>query len=134
MRHIYAAASDITMATMCSYQPYQHALTHWKCVLCCHTNFPRFDLTDQESDRHHSNTPPSISFHIYHLISYFTVYGRHPLDENNFFRLYLQKLYSAPPENIYIRKDLVMIEEYIADFHTIFYTPAMKRYHLTLHI
>ena len=26
--HIYAAAADMDMATMCAYTPYQHALSH----------------------------------------------------------------------------------------------------------
>ena len=31
--HIYATASDMASATMCSYPQSEHALPHWKCVL-----------------------------------------------------------------------------------------------------
>ena len=31
--HIYAKASDMENATMCTYQQSDHALPHWKCVL-----------------------------------------------------------------------------------------------------
>ena len=53
--HIYATASDTTMAKICAYPPYQHALTSCKCVLHCCTNFLCIDLPGQDSDRHHSN-------------------------------------------------------------------------------
>ena len=32
-RHIYAKASDMANATMCTYTQSEHALPHWKCVL-----------------------------------------------------------------------------------------------------
>ena len=32
-RHIYAQASDMAKATMCTYPQSDHALPHWKCVL-----------------------------------------------------------------------------------------------------
>ena len=111
------------MATMFSYTPSQHVLPHWKCVLHCCSNCPRIDLTDQESDRHHSNASPSIIFHIYHLIARCTVHGRRPLDERKNDRLCFQDLATVTPEKLYTRKKIVMMETYIADFHTSFYIP-----------
>ena len=55
-RHIYATEADMSMATMCEYPPSQHVLPQWKRVLCCCSNFSRIDITDQESDRHYSNS------------------------------------------------------------------------------
>ena len=46
-RHIYATASDMSMAAMSSYTPSQHALPHWKYVLHCCANFPCIDLPYQ---------------------------------------------------------------------------------------
>ena len=44
-RHIYAKASDMENATICTYPQSDHVLPHWKCVLrCCaecqHINIP----------------------------------------------------------------------------------------------
>ena len=85
-RHIYETASDMDMDTMCAYLPYQHALPHWKFVLRFCSNCPRIDLPYQESDKHYFNPSPSIRFHIYHLITWFTVHGRRPLDEKKICR------------------------------------------------
>ena len=81
-RRIYATASDMDMATMCAYPPFQHTLPHWKFVLCFFPNLPRIDLPVQSSDRHRLKTFPPICFHIYHLISRFTVHGRCPMEKN----------------------------------------------------
>ena len=78
---IYVAVSDMVMANMCEYPTYQHEFPHRKFVLHCCTNFPRINITGQESDTHHSNTSTSISFQVYHLIARCTVNGIHPLDE-----------------------------------------------------
>ena len=81
--HIYATAADMAMATMCAYPPSQHAFPHWKFVLSGCADCLCIDLPDQESDRHNSNTPPPISFQIYHTIAQCTVNERLPLDEKN---------------------------------------------------
>ena len=90
--HIYVSASDIAMAKICAYSTYQHELPHSKFVLCCCSNFPRIDIPGQESYMHHSNTYPSILFHIYHLIARFTIHGRNQRDEKKICRLCLQNL------------------------------------------
>ena len=39
-RHIYATASDMANATMCTYPKSEHSLPHWKCVLRCCNDCP----------------------------------------------------------------------------------------------
>ena len=67
-RHIYSKASDMEKAKMCTYPQSDHALSHWKCVLRCCAECPYINLPDQEIDKKHKETTPSIRFHIYHII------------------------------------------------------------------
>ena len=60
--HIYQKTHDTSMAKMCTYPPYQHALPHWKCVLNFCENCPRISITSQELDKNHSKTCPKIMF------------------------------------------------------------------------
>ena len=46
--HIYAKASDMENATMCTYPQSDHALPHWKCVLRCCSDCPCINIPDQE--------------------------------------------------------------------------------------
>ena len=131
-RHIYVTEAYMAMDKMCAYPPYQHAFPYFKCVLLCCSNCPCIDLSYQESDRYRSNTYTSIRFHIYHLISHFTVHGRRPVNESKFCSLCLQDPSTVPPLKLYTRKELVMMETSIADFHTSFYIPAIKK--LALHL
>ena len=64
-RNIYQIASDIAMATICAYPPYQHELTHWKFALRCCAQYPRIDIPIKESAKHNSNTFPTILLHFY---------------------------------------------------------------------
>ena len=50
-RHIYANASDIEKATMCTYPQSDHALPHWKCVFLYCTEFLHINLPDQETNK-----------------------------------------------------------------------------------
>ena len=68
-RRIYAKASDMAQATMCTYPQSSHALPHLKCVLLCCTYCPCINLPDQETYNHNSDTTPSIRFHIYLIIA-----------------------------------------------------------------
>ena len=121
--HIYATVAEMYMKIMCAYPPYQHALSHWKCVLVCCSNLPHIDILDQYSDRRNSNASPSINFHFYHLIARCTVRERQPLDEKKICSLCLQDLDNVTHAKIYTRKELVMMETYISDFHKSFYIP-----------
>ena len=88
---IHKTSVDIDMVIICAYQPSQHALTHWKFVLCCCVNCPCIDIPDQESDRHHSNTSLSVCFYVYHLIVRCTVHGRRPQHKNKIYCLFLHE-------------------------------------------
>ena len=46
--HIYAKASDIANATMCTYPQSEHALPNWKFVLRCCADCPCINITNQE--------------------------------------------------------------------------------------
>ena len=61
-RHIYANTSDMVKATMYTYTQYDHALTHWKCVLRCCANCPYINITDQETDKNMKKQHPKLGF------------------------------------------------------------------------
>ena len=52
-RHIYANASDISKAIICSYPHPDHALPHWKFVLRCCAECPHINIPDQETNKKH---------------------------------------------------------------------------------
>ena len=62
-------------ATMCTYPQSDHALPHWKCVLRCCDECPYINITDQETNKKHEETTPSIRFHIYNIIGNYTDHG-----------------------------------------------------------
>ena len=76
IQHRYQIAYDMEMATICVYPPSQHTFPHWNYLLHHFENFPCIDLTSQQLYKHHSNTCPTMSFHVYHLIARCTVQGR----------------------------------------------------------
>ena len=47
-RHIYAKASDVAKAKICTYPQSDHALPHCKCVLYCSADCPCINIPDQE--------------------------------------------------------------------------------------
>ena len=103
-RHIYAKAYDIAKATMCTYPQSDHALTHCKCVLRCCDECPCINITDQEIDKKHDETTPSIRYHIYHIIGRCTAHGRIPLKYKKYVtcvnkNLHQMNLEKYTPEN-----------------------------------
>ena len=74
-RHIYANASDMENATMCTYPQSDHALPHCKCVLWCCDDYTYINITDQKTTKNHDETTPSIRFHIYHIVGRCTAHG-----------------------------------------------------------
>ena len=74
-----------------------------------------------------------IRFHIYHIIGSCTAHGRISLKDKNI--CYMCKQESLPYKytKIYTRKELVMMETTISDFHTSFYIPAIQKlaFHMT---
>ena len=82
-RHIYAKASGMENATMCTYPQSNHSLPHWKFVLQCCAYYPYITIPDQETDKNHEETTPSIRFHIYHINGGCTTRGRISLKDKN---------------------------------------------------
>ena len=125
-RHIYAKVSDIANATMWTYNQSDHALLHWKCVLRCCVDCPCINLPDQETTKKHEETTPSIRFHIYHIIGRCTAHGRITLKDKKICYMCEQEYLPDSSTKIYTRKELVMTETTIYDFHTSFYIPAIQ--------
>ena len=61
-RHIYAKASDMENATMCTYPRYDNALPYWKCVLRCCAECPCINLPDQEKNKKMNKQHPQLGF------------------------------------------------------------------------
>ena len=70
-------------------------------------------------------------FHVDHLIAWCSLYGRKPMDKKGNFRLCWSNPTSVPPAKLYTIKELVMMETYIDNFHTIIYVPEIKIYRST---
>ena len=60
--HIYAKASDMANATMCTYPQSNHALPHWKCILQCCAEFPYINLPEQEKNKNMKKKHPQLFF------------------------------------------------------------------------
>ena len=130
--HIYANAYDMAKAAMCEYSQSDHALPQWKFLLRCCAQCPSINITDQETDDKHPKPSPSIRFHIYHLNSRCTKHGRLMLTDNKICRWFQQDTDSGQSTKIYTRKELVVMETTISNFHTSFYIPAIQN--LAFHI
>ena len=126
-RHIYAKASDMAKPIMCAYPHSDHALTLWKCVLICFAKFPSFDIPNQRTDDQCSNTSPSIRSHIYHIISRCTTHGRFPLNYKKLCLICRQYSSSEQPIKIYNRKQTVMMDTTISNFHRSFFIPEIQK-------
>ena len=60
--HIYAKASDMENATMCTYPQSDHALPHRKCVLWCCADCRCINIPDQETTKKHEKKHPLLGF------------------------------------------------------------------------
>ena len=60
--HIYAKASDMANATMCTYPQSDNALPHWKCVLRCCADCPCINITDKETTKNITKLHPLLGF------------------------------------------------------------------------
>ena len=132
-RHIYAKAYDMAKATMCAYSQSDHELPNQKYVLGCCAKCPGINLPDQETDDKYPDTSTSISFHIYHLIARCKINGRLPLTDKKICCKCQHDTASGKSTKIYIKKELVMMEMTISNFHTSFYIPAIQKlaFHIT---
>ena len=117
---------------MCAYSQSDHALPHWKCLLRCCVQCPSIIIPDQETDDKHPSSSPSICFHIYHLIAGFTKHGRIPLTYKKRCRKCQQNTDSGQSKYIYTRKELVMMDMTISNFHTIFLFHEYRSWSFTL--
>ena len=81
----------------------------------------------------HEETTPSIRFHIYHFIGRCTTHGIITLKDKKICYMCKQESSADKSTNIYTRKELVMIETTIYEFHTSFYIPTIQKlaFHLT---
>ena len=125
--HIYSKASDMANATMYKYPQSEHALPHWKCVLRGCVDCHCINIPDQETTKNHDETTPSIRFHIYHIIGRCTSHGRIPLKDKNICYMCEQESLSDKCTKIYTRKELVITETIISDFHASFYIPDIQK-------
>ena len=65
-------------------------------------------------------------FHIYHIIGRCTAHGRIQLKDKKTCYICRQESSSDEFRKIYTRKELVMMEKTIPDFHTSLYIPAIQ--------
>ena len=85
-----------------------------------------------ESDQHSSNGIPKIRFRVYTLTARYTVHGRNPFNEKKQCKLWGSSTDSIGTEKTYTRKELVMMETSIVDFHQQFHIPAIQTFVLHL--
>ena len=126
-RHISVKESDMAQATTCVYPQYYHALPHWECVLRCCSDCPCINLNEQETENQYSETTPSIRFHVYFIISRCSAHGIIPFKDNTICYMCKQESTSYESTKIYIRKELVMMETTIFDFHTRLFIPDIQK-------
>ena len=117
---------------MCEYSQSDHALPHWKCVFRCFSKYPSINLPGQEPGDQYLDTSPSVCFHIYRLIARCTKHGRLPLTDKKTCRKIQQDTASGQSTKIYTRKERVIMEKTVSNFHTSFYIPEIQK--LTFHI
>ena len=60
--HIYAKASSMANATMCTYTQSEYVLPHWKCVLRCCAECPCINIPDQETTKKMMKQHPQLGF------------------------------------------------------------------------
>ena len=119
-RHIYTKSYDMVKEALCANSQSDHTLPQWKCVLQCCAHCQSINITDQETDDKHPNPSTSIRFHIYHLIARCTNYVRLSLTKRESCHEWQQDTDSGQSIKIYTRKELVMMETTISNFHTSF--------------
>ena len=93
-------------------------------ILC---DCPCINIPEQETTKKHDENTPSIRFHIYHIIGRCTTHGRISLEYKNMCYMCKQESLPDTSTKIYTRKELVMMETKISDFHTSFYIPAIQK-------
>ena len=113
--------------TMCPCTPTHHGIPHWKGVLHCHDKFPSIVIPTQEANKDTTNTCQTISFNVYKNVPYCTMYGRFPYQELKVCYMCSTMHSTEMTEKLYTRKDLVLLETLIKEFHEKFYIPGIKK-------
>ena len=86
----------------------------------------------KKTNKKHEETTPYIRFHIYHIIGCCTAHDRITLKDKKI--CYTCRIESSPDKytKIFTRKELVMTETTISEFHTRFYITAIQKLDLNL--
>ena len=100
-------------------------------MICC-AKCPNVNLPDQEIDYQYSDSSPSISFHVYHIIARCSTHGRIPLNDKKHCRKCENNVASEQSTKVYTRKEIVMMEKTISNFYTSSYIPEIQK--LAFHI
>ena len=81
----------------------------------------------KEQIKNMSKQHPKLGFTFYHIIGHFTAHGRIQLKDKNI--CYMCKQESSPDNStkIYTRKELVMTETTISEFHIRYYNIDIKK-------
>ena len=98
------------------------------CAQCTSINIP-----DKEKYDKNPNPSPSIRFHIYHLIACCTKHDRLLLTDRKSCRKCQHDTASVQSTNIYTRKELVIMETTISNFHTSFIFQKSRSWRFTFH-
>ena len=110
---------------MCAYPDASIKLPHWKCVLRCCANCPTLVIPDEESNPHYETS--RIKFHVYQDMTKCSLHGSRPLTE-----VKKCSLCDALPEDalkgsLSTRKNLVLHETSINEFHANYYSTAIAK-------
>ena len=117
---------------MCDFSSNHNTLPHWKCVLWCCLSCSIIVTTTQELHNTNKTTYPTILFHMHNVISRCKVHDRRPIEE----RKSWESCSAVQPENsnekVYSRKELVLMEKYIFEFHENNYIPSIENLYFHL--
>ena len=126
-RHNHKTALDMEIATMCDFPSYKNDLTHWKFVLFCFSKYPSIVNPYQELHSNTKNACPSIRFHVYKAVFCSTVHGQYKFEEKGICVLFSTVLPENSNRNFDSRKELVLMETSIYDFHKKLYIPEIQK-------
>ena len=107
----------MAMATMCTCPSQHHGLPHCKCVLRCWNKCPIIIITNQEINTYATKICSTIRFNVYCNVSRFSVHGIRPYEEWKIFSMCSTDIISVTPGKIYTKKELVLLETLISEFH-----------------
>ena len=122
------------METMYPYPSQYPGLPHWKCVSRCCDKFPVFSIPHQEKNKYATNTCLTIRFHLYCNVSSFTVHFIRPYEEQKICYKCYTDISSLTPGRLYKRKELVLFETLISEFHKNNIFQKFKNWHFILHM